>query len=258
MTAVGTGYDLGSNTYSPAGRVFQVEYAEKAVEHSGTVIGVRCKDGVVMAVEKLIRSKMLVPKSYRRIFTVAKSAGMAIGGVLPDGRQLVNRGRQEALNYKRNFGIEIPGKVLSNRIAMFVHAYTEYWHLRPFGVSVLLATYDENIGPALFMIDPSGENHQYNGVAVGKGQQQARVELEKLDFEKLTCAEAAVKLGEIIYSVHDELKDKPLELEMSWVCDASDRKHVLVPDEILEAAKAAGSKVKEDEESDDEDEEMAT
>jgi len=254
MATVGVGYDLGSSTYSPAGRVFQVEYAGKAVENSGTIVGIRCKDGVVLGVEKIIHSKMLIANTYHRIFTVGPNAGMAIAGVLPDGRQLVNRGREEYQSYKSNFGIEIPGKVLSTRIALFVHAYTEYWHLRPFGVSTLLACYDEHDGPQLYMIDPSGECQKYFAMAIGKGQQAARVELEKLNFSTITCKEAILKLGQIIYSIHDEVKDKPFELELSWVCDASQRKHVLVPANILEEAKAFGLKSQQETESDNEDE----
>jgi hypothetical protein len=34
--------------------------------------------------------------------------------------------------------------------------------------------------------------------------------------------------------VHDE--EKPFELEISWICDASDREFRRVPDAILEAA----------------------
>ena len=37
MSSIGTGYDLSSTSYSPDGRVFQVEYAAKAVENSGYV-----------------------------------------------------------------------------------------------------------------------------------------------------------------------------------------------------------------------------
>lgn len=78
MAAVGVGYDLGSSTYSPAGRVFQVEYAEKAVKSHGTVIGICCSDGVVLGVEKIIQSKMLVPSSYRRIYSLSKHAGLVM------------------------------------------------------------------------------------------------------------------------------------------------------------------------------------
>ena len=35
MSATGAGYDYSVMTYSPDGRVFQVEYAYKAVEKSG-------------------------------------------------------------------------------------------------------------------------------------------------------------------------------------------------------------------------------
>lgn len=48
MSSIGTGYDLSVTTFSPDGRVFQIEYAAKAVDNSGTVVAIRCKDGVVM------------------------------------------------------------------------------------------------------------------------------------------------------------------------------------------------------------------
>jgi 20S proteasome subunit alpha 7 len=35
MSSIGTGYDLDCTTYSPDGRIFQIEYAGKAVENSG-------------------------------------------------------------------------------------------------------------------------------------------------------------------------------------------------------------------------------
>jgi len=52
MSSIGSGYDLSASQFSPDGRVFQVEYATKAVEASGTVIALRCKDGVAFAIEK--------------------------------------------------------------------------------------------------------------------------------------------------------------------------------------------------------------
>ena len=54
----------------------QVEYAVKAVENGGTAIGIRCKDGIVLAVEKIISSKLLKPGANKRISTVDKNVGI--------------------------------------------------------------------------------------------------------------------------------------------------------------------------------------
>lgn len=55
---------------------FQVEYAVKAVENGGTCVGIRCKDGVVLAVEKIITSKLLKPGANKRIATVDRNVGV--------------------------------------------------------------------------------------------------------------------------------------------------------------------------------------
>merc|ERR1711939_517536 len=94
MTSIGTGYDLASSTYSPDGRIFQVEYANKAVENAGTVIALRCKDGVIIAVEKLVSSKLLAPGANKRIASVDHHAGVASAGLLADGRHIAKRGRE--------------------------------------------------------------------------------------------------------------------------------------------------------------------
>jgi 20S proteasome subunit alpha 7 len=69
-------YDLSASQFSPDGRVFQVEYAMKAVENSGTVIGLRGKDGVVLAAEKLVMSKLHEAGTNKRIFNIDKHVGM--------------------------------------------------------------------------------------------------------------------------------------------------------------------------------------
>ena len=47
--------------------------------------------------------------------------------------------------------------MLADRLSMFLHMYTLYWSLRPFGCSTLLASYTDD-GPQLYMIDPSGSS----------------------------------------------------------------------------------------------------
>lgn len=76
QTSIGTGYDLANSIFSPDGRNFQVEYAVKAVENGGTSIGIRCKDGVVLAVEKVITSKLLKAGANKRIATIDRHLGV--------------------------------------------------------------------------------------------------------------------------------------------------------------------------------------
>jgi len=232
MSATGSGYDQSPSTFSPDGRVFQVEYAAKAVEGSGTALGVRCVDGVVLGIEKTIISKMLVQGSNRCLFNVNANTGMATAGLPADARQLVNFARNESRSYKSFFGTDISGRVLAERTAGQVHMHTLYWYLRPYGAQVMIANYDDESGPQLHMIEPAGTVYKYFGCAMGKGRQGAKTALEKINFDTVTCREAVDRIAEIIHKLHDIVKDKPFELELSWVCDESKRRHTMVPADL--------------------------
>ncbi|KAL9229347.1 hypothetical protein vseg_004824 [Gypsophila vaccaria] len=240
MSSIGTGYDLSVTTYSPDGRLFQCEYATKAVDNSGTAVAIKCKDGVVLGVEKLVQSKMMLPGSNRRIHSVHRHSGMAVAGLAADGRQIVARAKAEATNYESTYGEPIPVKELAERVASYVHLSTLYWWLRPLGSAVILGGYDRD-GPQLYMVEPSGISYRYFGAAIGKGKQAAKTEIEKLNLSEMTCREGVLEVAKIIYKVHDEAKDKSFELELSWVCDESKKEHQKVPEGLLEEAKAAAT-----------------
>ncbi|RIA82305.1 nucleophile aminohydrolase [Glomus cerebriforme] len=234
MSSIGTGYDLSVSTYSPDGRVFQVEYAAKAVDNSGTAIGLRVKDGVVLAVEKLVQSKLLVPGSNRRIQTVDTHIGVATAGLLADGRHIISRARDEAENHRDLFRTQIPGKTIADRVGQYVQVYTLYSSVRPFGSSTIIGTVDKE-GPQLYMIEPSGVYWGYHGCAIGKGKQVAKTEIEKLKLSELSIREAVNAAAKIIYTVHDEAKDKEFELELSWITTET-KIHQFVPKDIAEEA----------------------
>jgi len=214
------------------------------VDNSSTAVGIRCKDGVVMCVEKPKLSKMIVEGSNRRILTVDKRSGICVSGMMADARQIVNHGRKESANYRDFYGDDIPGSVLCERIAGLMHAYTLYWYVRPFGATVLIGSYTED-GPQLHSVDPSGIWYRYFAHAIGKGKNGAKSQLEKLDLTTLTCREAVIEAAKCVYSQHDPSKDKPIELEISWVCDESNRMHNLVPAELHAEAEAAAKAARE-------------
>ncbi|KAJ1651768.1 putative proteasome subunit alpha type-7 [Dispira simplex] len=235
MASVGTGYDLSVSTYSPDGRLFQVEYAGKAVDNSGTAIGLRVKDGVVLAVEKLVQSKLLVPGSNLRIQGADRHVGIATSGLLADAKHIVKRARDEAQSYRDGYRMPIPAKVMAERMGLYVQAYTSYSSVRPFGCATIIGLMDED-GPQLYMVEPSGTYWGYQACAAGKGKQLARTELEKLNLSDMTARQAVKEATRIIHTVHDEAKDKEFELELTWICEETKGRFERVPQSLVQEA----------------------
>jgi len=246
MSSIGTGYDLSASQFSPDGRVFQVEYAQKAVENSGTAIALVGKDGVVFAVEKIVSSNLYLPGTNKRIFTVDEHVGLACAGLLADARAIVDVARNEAANFRGEYGVPIGCKFLSERVANYLHAYSLYSAVRPYGCAVIVASYLDR-KPAMHVISPSGHIYGSFGAAIGKAKQNAKTEIEKLKLKELTCKQLLKEAAKIIYMGHDPVKDKKFELEMSWVCADSAGRHEAVPEALLKEAEAgAVAEVEED------------
>lgn len=82
-------YDRGVNTFSPEGRLFQVEYAIEAIKLGSTAVGIHTKEGVILAVEKRITSPLLEPSSVEKLLEIDEHIGCAVSGLTADARTLV-------------------------------------------------------------------------------------------------------------------------------------------------------------------------
>ena len=82
-------------------------------------------------------------------------------------------------------------------------------------------------------------------MAIGKGRQAAKNEVEKLKLGEMSCAEAVKEAARIIVTTHDE-KDKDYECELAWICDASGGEFKKVPKDIADEAIAAAKRALED------------
>mmetsp|Transcript_4535 Transcript_4535/g.9060 ORF Transcript_4535/g.9060 Transcript_4535/m.9060 type:complete len:161 (-) Transcript_4535:3138-3620(-) len=92
-------YDRGVNTFSPEGRLFQVEYAIEAIKLGSTAVGIRTAQGVVLAVEKRLSSPLLEPSSVKKIMEIDRHIGCAMSGLTADARTLIDHGRVEASHH---------------------------------------------------------------------------------------------------------------------------------------------------------------
>ncbi len=208
--------------------------------------------------------------------------------MVPDGRQFVDRARDEARSWRDTFKTPIETGVLASRMGGYLQVYTLYQSVRPFGITAIVGGVDSSAelpvdgevgagpsvgaggkvagkkhgGPFLYMIEPSGLYWGYYGAATGKGRQAAKAELEKLDLAGagLSLEEGVKEAARIIYVAHLDNKDKEFELEMSWISTEdgpTKGRHEEVPKALREEAERLAKKsFDEDDEDEKEDDKM--
>ena len=108
-------YDLDCTTWSPQGKLFQVEYAMEAVKQGSVCLGLRSQDHVVLCSLKRLPSELA---GYQdKMFKVDDYIGMAMSGLTADARVLCKYMRNECLNYKLTFGSNQPINRLLFKVA---------------------------------------------------------------------------------------------------------------------------------------------
>ncbi len=236
-------YDRAITVFSPDGRLFQVEYAREAVKRGTTAVGVRCKGGVVLLVDKRVSSKLVVPSSIEKIFALDAHVACATSGLVADARALVDRARVEAQMNRVTYDEAISVDALVKKICDFKQSYTQFGGGRPFGTALLVAGVDES-GPHLYETDPSGALIEYKASAVGSGRTPAMELLEK-DYKENLAPEAAIQLGLKALHAGTEGKFNPDALEIGLV-EAQGAGHgmggfrLLPAEEVRAAVKAMG------------------
>jgi len=201
-------YDRGVNTYSPEGRLLQVEYAIEAIKLGSTAIGICTNEGVVMVVEKRITSPLMEPSKVEKIFEVDRHIGCATSGLMADSRTLLERARVEAQNhwfvYNEPMYVESCARAVSNLAIQFGDSDDSGSAMsRPFGVAILFAGIDDGV-PHLYHMDPSGTLLRYDAKAIGSGSEGAQQNLQEIYSSSLTLKEAVVKALETLKQVMEE------------------------------------------------------
>jgi proteasome alpha subunit len=186
-------YDKVPTMFSPDGRLYQVEYASKIVEQGTTGVGILYKGGVVLAADKAMPSKLVIPDSIEKIFKLDTNIGVVSAGLVGDARRLVRIARRQAQDNKMVFSEPIQVEVMAKEIAETKQAFTQYGGLRPFGVAFVIGGYDEK-GAKLFQTEPSGALAEYKAVAIGRNKDKAMKVFEK-DFKEGLTFEKAVAIA---------------------------------------------------------------
>jgi 20S proteasome subunit alpha 1 len=171
--------------FSPDGKLHQVEYAFKAVKQCNlTSLGIRGKSSVVVCIQKKVDDRLIDPSSVTNIHRITPNIGVMVTGLESDGRSWVMRLKQEAFEYLKENGHQISVDIMAVRAADIAQLYTQKSSMRAYAVDLTFFGYDNQLGPLLYKVDPSGYYLGYFACSSGVKEQEANNCLEKAFKEK--------------------------------------------------------------------------
>ncbi|KAL5713585.1 RNA polymerase-associated factor [Ranunculus cassubicifolius] len=207
-------YDTDVTTWSPAGRLFQVEYAMEAVKQGSAAIGLRSKTHVVLASVNKANSEL--SSHQKKIFKIDDHIGVAIAGLTADGRVLSKYLRSECINYSFTYESPLPVGRLVVQLADKAQVCTQRSWKRPYGVGLLVAGLDES-GAHLYYNCPSGNYFEYQAFAIGSRSQAAKTYLER-KFESFTNSSREDLIKDALFAIKETLQGEKLT---SSICTVS-------------------------------------
>ncbi|RNJ80376.1 MAG: archaeal proteasome endopeptidase complex subunit alpha [Nitrosopumilus sp. B06] len=233
------GYDRAITVFSPDGRLYQVEYAIETVRRGTVAIGIKCNDGIVIAVEEKPR-KLQISENAQKIFQIDDHVGVAAAGYIPDARSQVDNARFFSQSNKMIYDEPVEVETIAKHLADQSQQYTQYAGVRPFGVALILGGV---VGgrPQLYLTDPSGTYIAYDAIAIGAGSEQVTDFLEKTYKDDLSINDASVLAAAGIY-LSSEDKDGTGHIRMARIKKETGAYELVSNEEIVKYATSAKEK----------------
>lgn len=200
--------------YSPDGRIYQVEYAIETVKRGTLAVGIRSKDGVVLAVEEKPRI-LQVSNITQKIFQVDQHVGIAAAGYIPDARVQVDNARFFSQSNRINYDEAVEIETIAKYLADQSHKYTQYSGVRPYGVALIVAGVDQK-GSSIYMTDPSGIYVSYAAVAIGANSDDVTKFFEN-NYTDDVNLEDAMTLASLAINIKNKDKKNTENIKMEYI-----------------------------------------
>ncbi|ALC42267.1 Prosalpha1 [Drosophila busckii] len=230
------GFDRHITIFSPEGRLYQVgKYMKLSSISQENITSVALKSGdcAVVATQKKVTEKNIVPETVTHLFGITKEIGCVMTGRIADARSQVQKARYEAANFRYKYGYEMPVDVLCRRIADINQVYTQNAEMRPLGCSMVLIAYDDELGPSVYKTDPAGYYCGFRACSVGAKMVEANSYLEK-KYKNNLSEEKTIQLAITCLSTVLAVDFKPNGIELGVVSKSNPQFRILDEKEIEE------------------------
>ncbi|XP_040271558.1 proteasome subunit alpha type-2-like [Bufo bufo] len=118
------GYSFSLTTFSPSGKLIQIDYALAVVPAGAPSVGIKAANGVVLATGKKLKSILYDEQRVHKVESITKHIGLVYSGMGPDYRVLVRRARKLDQQYFLVYEEPIPTAQLVQRVASVMQKYT--------------------------------------------------------------------------------------------------------------------------------------
>lgn len=169
----------------------------EAINHAGTCLGIITSDGILLAAERKVTSKLLDQKvnspaaatasvafklSQEKLFQISDDIWCAVAGLTSDANLLIDWARQRAGQWRITYDEPIPLEQLVESISDLKQSYTQKGGIcslyivgmRPFGASFLFAGWDSQYGFQIYQTDPSGNYSGWRATCIGGNSSTAQ------------------------------------------------------------------------------------
>lgn len=187
-------YDQKTTSFSPEGRIFQVEYSIEAINKAGFCCGIKTNEGIVFIGERKAKHKLMDKKETEKFSKIDDHIVVGAAGVVADADYLVDFARKISNYYREVYNEPTPANYICRRIGDTMQYYTQNGGLRPFGVKLMFASYSPENDFMLHTVDPSGNFSEWMAHACGNGSQSAMSTL-KTEYDSGVSLFEGIKLA---------------------------------------------------------------
>mmetsp|Transcript_3162 Transcript_3162/g.3780 ORF Transcript_3162/g.3780 Transcript_3162/m.3780 type:complete len:261 (+) Transcript_3162:23-805(+) len=223
-----SGYDSYTTTFTPEGRLMQIEYAMERINKEKPTVGILTKDGVILATERREKHK-LQDGAKNQVHKIDDHVFCSVSGNTADATPLIDGARTFSQRFTYTYNQDSPVEQVVKHVCEEKHFYTQFGSYRPLGVHFMYAGFDDIEGFQLYSSDPSGNYSSWKAHVTGQNTAAAYASsgfstsinpqtILKCDFDEDMSFEEGLKLAvKVVYKAIDTHEPKGDRFEVTYI-----------------------------------------